>query len=237
MALSSFVIDYLLSLGHVNNRGDVGSLLEFGQSVTSEVDVTTYLDRIVQATGLSKDGLSAQLATCREDSPEMVPYSEARAIYRWIFGCQTYRAIDFSAVDARDRLDLNHPFELETKFDVVVNNGTSEHIFNQANVFEMMHRHVKVEGIMVHYTPGLGWLDHGFYNIQPMFFFDLAKYNSYEVVSCALVNDNGIFPLAPGCYAPQSLANDPLLADALICACLRRWSPDPFRFPIQHPYQ
>ena len=100
-----------------------------------------------------------------------------------------------------------------------------------------MHNHVKVGGIMVHYTCGLGWIDHGFYSIQPMFFFDLAKYNSYDVISCALVNEKIIFPLLPGAYTPDGLPAQPALADSLSCSCLRRKSADSFCFPTQYHYQ
>jgi len=237
MAISSFVLDYLLSLKPVLDRSADRSLLELGEAQTYQIDLADYADKIASATGMSRDIIATDIAQCRAGPAQQAPYREARAIYGWVFSCRRYRAADQSARDPADRIDLNFPFDLGETFDVVINNGTSEHVFNQANVFAMMHAHARPGGLLIHYTTCLGWIDHGFYNVQPNFFFDLAKYNGYEVLSCCLVNDAVMFPLRLGEYTPESLADDPRLADALLCTCLRRRSSAGFRFPQQYPYQ
>lgn len=67
-------------------------------------------------------------------------------------------------------------------FDLVTNNGTGEHIFNQASVFEWMHKLCAVNGVMVHVLPWTGYVNHGFYSYHPVLFRDLAGANGYEIL-------------------------------------------------------
>src|SRR5512139_885348 len=63
-----------------------------------------------------------------------------------------YRALGFSQYDAIDvnskygsmimdlNVDLRETYGFETRYDLVTNNGTGEHIFNQSMVFKNMHQ-------------------------------------------------------------------------------------------------
>lgn len=68
-------------------------------------------------------------------------------------------------------------------FDIVANHGTSEHVFDQANVFRLMHDLTTCGGLMIHAVPtpqfGAG---HGFYFYDETIFNDLAHANRYEIV-------------------------------------------------------
>src|SRR5262249_37353762 len=81
------------------------------------------------------------------------------------------------------QFDLNLPVSLNEQFDVVINNGTAEHIFNVCQFFKTAHERTVPGGLMIHSSPFTGWPDHGFYNFQPTFFFDLARANRYEILS------------------------------------------------------
>ena len=187
--------------------------------------------------GLDRARLAEDLAAARTTSQSSLPVAEAQLIYRWLLKMGRYRAIDLGSPRPECWIDLNYPTDLGQQFDVVINNGTSEHIFNQANVFKFMHDHTSLGGMMIHYTCGLGWVEHGFYNVQPSFFFDLAKYNGYEVLSCQLVNETTALPIEAGKVSGDALNQDPRLRNALIHCCMRRWDAAPFRYPIQRPYQ
>jgi hypothetical protein len=81
--------------------------------------------------------------------------------------------------------DLNTddlPEHYHGSFDVVLNCGTTEHVTNQINSFKVIHEATKVDGIMLHQMPSVGWLNHGYYTYHPTFFDDLAQANDYEVV-------------------------------------------------------
>lgn len=72
--------------------------------------------------------------------------------------------------------------ELRNSFDVVLNFGTTEHLINQLNAFEVMHDAMKVGGVCFHQLPSVGWIDHGYFNYNGLFIDDLVKANDYQVV-------------------------------------------------------
>ena len=97
-----------------------------------------------------------------------------------------YHAIDIADGYGTTILDLNHepaPDNFISKFDLVVNFGTTEHLLNQYNAFKVIHDSTKVGGYIVHSLPCVGFSNHGYFTYTPRCMFDLAGYNEYEVVS------------------------------------------------------
>lgn len=81
-------------------------------------------------------------------------------------------------------LDLNFdplPRRMRGAFDVVCNFGTTEHIINQWNCFEVIHDALVVGGAVYHQLPMSGYLDHGYYCYTPLFFKELADANAYKI--------------------------------------------------------
>jgi SAM-dependent methyltransferase len=98
-------------------------------------------------------------------------------------GYQDYLALDVNAKMRAAIVDLNYDLRnqgVKQQFDLVTNNGTGEHVFNQAMVFENMHNLCKVGGVMLNSLPFQPWIDHGFYNFNPCLFRDLVHANDYE---------------------------------------------------------
>ena len=73
----------------------------------------------------------------------------------------------------------------------MVNNGTGEHVFNQHNLFENMHNLTKENGLILNILPFIDWINHGFYNYNPLLFADLAASNNYEVINMSIANRDG----------------------------------------------
>ena len=48
----------------------------------------------------------------------------------------------------------------------------------------------KSGGLIIHQLPGQGYYDHGFYNYQPTFFFDLALANNYQIFGFWMYDNN-----------------------------------------------
>jgi hypothetical protein len=113
-------------------------------------------------------------------------FETAKAFYRQWFAPAKLAAIDAHGTPAALKLDLNATIALGERYDVVFNNGTAEHIFNIANVFSVMHEHCNADGWIIHDAPFTGWIDHGFYNLQPTLFYDLASANGYEIHKVAI---------------------------------------------------
>jgi SAM-dependent methyltransferase len=97
-----------------------------------------------------------------------------------------YAAIDYRGHRDSIALDLNRdsvPEHLRGAFDIVVNNGTTEHVANQINAFQVIHDLVRKGGIMYHEVPAGGMMDHGMITYNPKFFFLLCRCNDYKVIS------------------------------------------------------
>ena len=95
-----------------------------------------------------------------------------------------YTCIDLDGHAGAFRLDLNTctAIDVDYPFDLVTNHGTSEHIFNQYNVFKLMHDLTKTDGIMLHAVPSPNFgRPHGFYAYDEIIFNDLAKANDYQI--------------------------------------------------------
>ncbi len=116
------------------------------------------------------------------------------AFYRAL-GFSLYRAIDVNNRYGSLMMDLNRDLRSEYNFsqtfDLVTNNGTGEHCFNQHAVFKNMHDLAKAGGVMFHAMP-LNWVNHGFYNFSPRLFVDLATANGYKILYFGLNDRQGL---------------------------------------------
>jgi hypothetical protein len=107
----------------------------------------------------------------------------ARALYEWL-GFR-YSAVDIDGSEGALELDLNYDRVADAdrgKFQLVTNFGTTEHVVNQLNAFEIIHDFTAQAGVMIHYLPAQGFFDHGLVNYNPKFFWLLARSNNYKVI-------------------------------------------------------
>lgn len=80
--------------------------------------------------------------------------------------------------------DLNFPLHPHPgQFDLVTDFGTSEHIFDIAQVWRTIHSLTKPGGIIAYEKPYKQWVGHCFYKVQKTFLTDIARANDYEIVS------------------------------------------------------
>jgi hypothetical protein len=101
-------------------------------------------------------------------------------------GFSSYQAIDVNSVYGSMIMDLNvdirETYGFNKVYDFVTNNGTGEHVFNQYAVFKNMHQLTNVGGVLLFVLPFYNWMNHGFFNFNPLLFTDLAAANDYEVL-------------------------------------------------------
>lgn len=164
-------------------------------------------------------------------------YAMARLIYKAIFDPKLRHAIDAGGPTA-EWLDLNKPIKLKQQYDVVYNHGTAEHVFNIAQVFRTMHEACKDGGLMIHECPFTGWVDHGFYCLQPTLFWDLAKANDYRIKFAAVEHlASRTFEPIPCRDAVLETRRRGQLADNLMLYVVLRKTVDAeFRIPMQGVY-
>ena len=110
-------------------------------------------------------------------------------------GFKEYKSIDINGAYNSLQFDLNknisETYSYNDKYDLVINNGTGEHVFNQYALFLNFHNLTKLNGIMLNILPFIDWINHGFYNFNPIFFADLAASNNYEIIKISLANRDG----------------------------------------------
>jgi len=101
----------------------------------------------------------------------------------------SYTAIEFEGRHGVMSFDLNTdpiPAAMLGAYDLLVNAGTTEHVFNQDHAFRVMHDLVAPGGIMMHTGPATGWAMHGLYQYSPKFFWKLCDSNDYEILRLQL---------------------------------------------------
>ncbi len=93
--------------------------------------------------------------------------------------------VDYSDYEAPDEiLDLNAletPETLRGKFDVVLDTGTIEHVFDIAAALRHCCRMAKPGGRVIHLTPSSNCVEHGFHSISPTLFADFYAASRFEV--------------------------------------------------------
>jgi hypothetical protein len=98
-----------------------------------------------------------------------------------------------------------------------------------------MHDHTRAGGLLMHWTPGIGWINHGLFHAQPDFFFDLAVANQYEILLACLSTNERLYHLER--YVDESMVQQlPDLAQALICTLMRKTADANFQVPLQGAY-
>jgi hypothetical protein len=105
--------------------------------------------------------------------------------------------VSFDVVNARkaELFDLNvHHLADDKKgtFDLVLNFGTTEHLINQYNAFQVIHDATRVGGLMFHMVPATGYLDHGYFCYNGLMFQELAQANGYDLVHLWFDGPQGI---------------------------------------------
>jgi hypothetical protein len=164
-------------------------------------------------------------------------FALAKLTYRKLFAPAATYAVDLNGTERAFRDDLNEPLELAGGFDLVINHGTAEHVFNVCQVFWSMHRMCTAGGYMIHDAPFTGWLDHGFYNFQPTLFYDLAEANGYDLVSLSVtwMYPPQILRVASR-EAMHKLAAGEIAGNTMLFVVLRKLHDAPFRLPMQGVY-
>jgi hypothetical protein len=143
-------------------------------------------------------------------------------------------------------LDLNRqdlPEKYRDYFDVVLNFGTTEHIFNQFNSYRVMHDALSSGGVFFHQVPTVGYVDHGYFCYHPLFFKDLALANDYEILDM-WYSTSGAYPinatidfrdaLKPNVKNSATIPADaatPL--SAVLNVVMRKLRPSPFRIALE----
>lgn len=147
-----------------------------------------------------------------------------------------YLAMDVYESDSSIVFDLNHdavPENLKGAAHLVQNFGTTEHVFNQANCFQVIHDLTSPDGgIMWHNLPMSDFHYHGFFKYDIKFFERLLSANNYELVFLRIDQAAGTHAVPNILFEKGLPPTEPL--DTGVNILLRRTSPAPFKFPLDY---
>lgn len=109
-------------------------------------------------------------------------------------GAEKTSACDASSYEGADYthdLNLPVPSELEETFDLVIDGGTLEHVFNFPTAMANCMKMVKTGGHLIIFTPINNYCGHGFYQFSPELFYRvLSPENGFEVARMVAVADD-----------------------------------------------
>ena len=116
-------------------------------------------------------------------------------VFARALGAKKMESCDVSAYEGATLIhDLNQviPPEWEERFDVVIDGGALEHVFNFPVAIANCMKMVKTGGHLILFTPANNYFGHGFYQFSPELFYRvLSRENGFEV-SCMVVLENDI---------------------------------------------
>lgn len=159
-----------------------GAILELGaQDVNADVPGEALLRILALIHGSLEKGERA--ARCL---PKQRPIRAAE-----LFRGSEYRyhSIDLFDGEFIINADLNQwrvPDQDRCSYDLITNQGTTEHIADQVNCFRVVHDYASVGGTIIHNVPFCGYFNHGLFNYHPIFFIFLAQANGYDIRSIEL---------------------------------------------------
>jgi len=225
-----------------------------------------YSNLITKAVGsVAKELLTDKKPTVIELGNQTLKNSKARGEIYAELGIQTpptiestkdfYLSLGFSkyiAVDVnteRDAIamdlnsDISKQYNFTEKFDLVTNNGTGEHVFNQYTLFLNAHNLCKVNGYMIHVLPFYRWVDHGFYNYNPNLFPCLSYQNDYQLSALWIASSDAKYlhkldvnALSRNKGYRNKLDLDSWESDPMVVAVMKKTVEKSFEIPIQNMY-
>jgi hypothetical protein len=110
-----------------------------------------------------------------------------------LLGLKLY-TMDISDYEGADYIhDLNNPIpdELNEMFDVVIDGGTMEHLFNTKQCLENITKMTKIGGTIIHLSPSNNTAGHAFYQFSPDLFFDYYFVNKFKKIKGMYVDMPG----------------------------------------------
>lgn len=227
----------LLEIGEANWYGDV----EPGHAIFAPPDDFEATLQLVEANApgvvdLQYDDSGFIESAAIKQSADL--FAIAKAFYASLFAPSRIVSIDMHGTPAALRFDLNKPLPPLGLFDVIINHGTAEHVFNIAQVFASMHAACKIGGLMIHESPFTGWIDHGFYCLQPTLFYDLAAANGYEIVSVSIeqIEQGLILAVESRDHVIELAKRGELPDNSMLFVVFRKRAATPFAIPVQGYY-
>ena len=157
-----------------------------------------------------------------------VPYPNFKSLFR-MYGCEA-ESLDIHP-DADIRLNLNFPLPEDFKtYDVVIDNGTLEHVCNAQRAAESALRMVKVGGAII-ILQGFGdCTNAGFWTFSPNYYPTFFEANGCKTIGCYIFDDKGHFAE----YKPRRWKKSESVGSIIPFRCLFGYYSRLIRWDLRH---
>ena len=223
MGLSEIALNGMLSLWMDGHFKGYNSVMEIGSQdlQINRADVAQVLRNLTQKQDIKESDISV-----------------AKDVYLAL-GFSNYQCIDSDGRHNALKFDLNENIMeqgFNDQFDLITNFGTTEHCFNQYNAFLNIHNLCAKDGIMIHGLPFQGYLNHGFFNYQPNFYYCLAAANNYRILGMYFNYDGFCGDLTTYSDTVMKFINLTPNSTLLCLVILNKMSSDKFKTPWDAKY-
>ncbi len=182
MGLASPALRFLIR-EHMR-RPFCGPLLTLGRQA---VDVTlSEAEQLIRREGMVPESLpggeNIQTNIPKRIGSPFGHYTSDVAFFK-LMGLPDLHVLDYSAHESADLIaDLNLPIpdHLKNRFDLIIDGGTLEHVFDVKQAFINVASMLKVGGRIIHMSPANNYVNHGFYQLSPTLFFDYYGANQFS---------------------------------------------------------
>jgi hypothetical protein len=119
-------------------------------------------------------------------------FTSDRAFFAALGGLHV-EALDVSDYERPDHLcDLNQPVPeaLRSRFGLIVDGGTLEHVFDTRQALANVAAMLATGGRVIHMSPATNYIDHGFYQFSPTLFFDYYGANGFDDMHCLIADQD-----------------------------------------------
>lgn len=158
-------------------------------------------------------------------------------------GYPRMEAIDFTDKEGAQHIhDLNRPLpdHLHGRFDVVIDGGTTEHVFYIGQALDNCHAMVKPGGLMMAFVSCDGWFGHGFFQTGPdvpwRYWHHARGYEMIEVVAAPRKEPRKLIPIPDPTGRPRGGEMALSGPHMLMYVCRRPLEDPPYSPPIQGHY-
>jgi len=107
------------------------------------------------------------------DFDRFAGYTNDITVFRMLLGDVEVEAIDIDGYQGADIIhDLTKPMpeQLKSRYGLIIDAGTLEHVFNPVRAIENLVTALRPEGVIIHMSPTSGYVDHGYFQFSPIFF-------------------------------------------------------------------
>jgi len=179
-------IELLSIIDAIEQGASLGKVITLGR----QWDLTT--DRFKKTISNRLGSIRSNNNIAQVDGPSSGQWADTLLSYLGATAIDSMDVTNYEEATIAHDLNIAIPEALNGKYDFVFDGGTSEHVFDVAQVYKNIFALCRVGGYVCCSVPANNHLGHGFYQFSPEFLYRLfCKENGFEVSSMILATADG----------------------------------------------